>query len=67
MSPAEGKLRLREVYHHLLLPPTAAKELRTAMTASARTFQWSIFDSSPVEGDNGGDDLIPLSGDKQEL
>jgi hypothetical protein len=67
MSLAVGKLRLREVYHHLLRPPTAAKELATVMRASTRVFQWSIFDSSPVEGDNGAADLIPLLGDKQEL
>jgi hypothetical protein len=67
MSQAEGKLRLREVYHHLLAPPTAAKELTRAMTASARVFQASMFDSFPVLGDNGAADLIPRLGDYQEL
>jgi hypothetical protein len=67
MSKTGGKLRLREVYHHLLRPPNAAKELTRVMRASARVFQWSMFDSSPVHEDNGGPDLIPLLGDLQEL
>jgi hypothetical protein len=67
MSPDEEKLRLREVcYHHLLLPPSAAKELARVMRASTRAFQWIMSDSSRG-GDNGGLDPIPLLGDKQEL
>jgi hypothetical protein len=66
MSKGAGKLRLREVYHHLLLAPSAASEVRTVMRASARAFHWSMFASSPG-GDNGGDDVIPLLGEKQEL
>jgi hypothetical protein len=67
MSEAVEILRLREVYHHLLRPPTAAKELARVMRASARVFHCNILDSSPAEGDNGGTDPIPLLGDKQEL
>ena len=66
MSLAAEKLRLREVYHHLLLAPSAASEVRTVMRASARVFHWSMLNSSPG-GDNGGQDLIPLLGDEQEL
>jgi hypothetical protein len=66
MSLAVEKLRLREVYHHLLLAPSAASEVTKVTRASARAFQCSIFDSSRY-GDNGGLDFIPLLGDKQEL
>jgi hypothetical protein len=66
MSESGGKLRLREVYHHLLLAPSAASEVRTVMRASARAFQWSMFLSCPG-GDNGGHDLIPLSGISKEF
>jgi hypothetical protein len=67
MSKSVEKLRLREVYHHLLTPPRAAKELASVMRASILVFQWSTTDSSRWGGDNGGPDLIPLLGDKQEL
>jgi hypothetical protein len=66
MSPTVEKLRLREVYHHLLPPPTSASELTKVMRASALAFQWIISDSSPRR-DNGEGDPIPLLGDKQEL
>jgi hypothetical protein len=67
MWKAVEKLRLREVYHHLLTPPSAAKELARVMRASILVFQWSTTDSSRWGGDNGARDLIPLLGDKQEL
>jgi len=67
MWTAVEKLRLREVYHHLLRPPSAAKELATVMSASALVFQWSIFDSSRDGGGQRPLDPITLLGDTQEL
>jgi hypothetical protein len=66
MSPTEEKLRLREVYHHLLFAPNAASEVTNVTRANARAFQWSMLYSSPG-GDNGRIDVIPLLGDKQEF
>jgi hypothetical protein len=66
MSETVEILRLREVYHHLFVPPSAANEVRNVTRASARVFQCSMFDSSPG-GNDGGHDFIPLLGDKQEL
>jgi hypothetical protein len=66
MSKSVEKLRLREVYHHLLTPPSAAKELARVMRASILVFQRSTTNSSRG-GDNGALDPIPLLGDKQEL
>jgi hypothetical protein len=67
MSKSVEKLRLREVYHHLLTPPRAAKELARVMRASILVFHWSTTDSSRPEGDNGTVDFITLLGDMQEL
>jgi hypothetical protein len=61
------KLRLREVYHHLLSPPRAAKELARVMRANTRVFQWSIFDSSRDRGGQRPSELITLLGDTQEF
>jgi hypothetical protein len=66
MWKAVEKLRLREVYHHLLTPPSAAKELASVMRASILVFQWSTTNSSRG-GDNGALDLIPPLGGKQEF
>jgi hypothetical protein len=62
MSNPVEKLRLREVYHHLLTPPSAAKELARVMRASILVFQWSTTDSSRWEGDNGFQSLYPFWG-----
>ena len=62
MSLAVEKLRLREVYHHLLEPLKAAKEVTTVMRARARAFQWSMLVSSPTEGDNGDMMVYPFWG-----
>ena len=67
MSQGGEKLRLREVcYHQRVFAPTAASEVTNVTRANARAFQWNMFDSSQG-GDDGSRDLIPLSGDKQEL
>jgi hypothetical protein len=67
MWTAVEKLRLREVYHHLLNPPRAAKELARVMRANTRVFQWSMFDSSRDRGGQRRADPITLLGDKQEF
>jgi hypothetical protein len=67
MWTAGEKLRLRKVYHHLLNPPRAAKELARVMRASARVFQLSMFDSSRDGGGQRPVELITLLGDTQEL
>jgi hypothetical protein len=67
MCAAVEKLRLREVYHHLLNPPRAAKELARVMRANTRVFQCSMYDSSRDRGGQRPFELITLLGDTQEL
>jgi hypothetical protein len=59
MWKAVEKLRLREVYHHLLTPPRAAKELARVMRASILVFQCTT-DSSRGEGITARSILYPL-------
>jgi len=67
MWTAVEKLRLREVYHHLLTPPRAANVLARVMTANTRVFQWSMNNSSRGGGGQRLAKSITLLGDKQEF
>lgn len=61
------ELRLREVYHHLLMPPRAANVLARVMTANNRVFQRSMYNSSLGGGGQRLADPITLLGDTQEF
>jgi hypothetical protein len=67
MWTAVEKLRLREVFHHLLIPPRAANVLARVMTENARVFQLSMSYSSHDGGGQRRGDSITLLGDKQEF
>jgi hypothetical protein len=62
-----GELRLREVYHHLLTPPRAAKVVARVMTANTRVFQFSMLSSYRGRGGQRLAESITRLGDTQEF
>ena len=67
MWTAVEELRLREVYHHLLTPPSAAKVVARVMTANTRVFQFSMLNSSRGRGGQRLAESITLLGGSQEF